>query len=283
MGGVYGKYDPLGPQNQPRMKSHDIICAHTMVGTLAGTSSMFHANGYGGTESHLGVGASMAQGTLQWQDIAFTADANLDGRWDVISVETADWGAPFPRWDPNKGDNVPPWTPDQLDILTDIFWRAALPGKDSRSLHRDCSKTWLCYSVGIPASIIPDTKPGRRGFAYHAQGVPGNGLVPGGVAWSLSRGKICPGKNRINQLKTVIVPRVQNLLKPPAPKPPTTDGLSGVDIKDPVNENPTPEPDALAGMWERIYQTDEIVKVLAQKALPPAEYTALMKRVTEKH
>jgi hypothetical protein len=277
MAGVWGTYDPLGKQTEYRMTAHDILCAHTMVGTLEGTDSMFERDGYTGTESHWGVGGYGE--ARQWQDIAYSADANLDGWRTVLSVETADWGKPFPAWDPNRGDNVPSWTNDQLDILTDLFWRAALPGTNPKSIHRNCNKEWQCYRVGIPASLIPDTKPGRRGFAYHAQGVPGNGLVPGGIAWSSSRGKICPGKNRINQLQTVIIPRVQNLLKPPAPKPPT-DGLSGVDIVDPTNHNPTPEDDALAGMWSRIYTTDEIVKVLAQKILPPAEYTALTKKLS---
>jgi hypothetical protein len=184
MGGIYGKYDPLGPQTEYRMTAHDILCAHTMVGSLLGTSSMFHEDGYTGTESHWGVGGYGE--CLQWQDIAYSADANLDGWRTVLSVETADWGLPFPKWD-TSGDHVPPWTSAQLVTLTDLYWRGALPGTDSRSVHRYCNKEWQCYRVGIPAVLIPDTKPGRRGFAYHAQGVPGNGLVPGGIAWSSYR------------------------------------------------------------------------------------------------
>ena len=60
--------------------------------------------GYQGTESHFGVGGRWGgdakaglDGTVwQWQDLLYTADANLDGAWDVISIETAD-NAAHPR------------------------------------------------------------------------------------------------------------------------------------------------------------------------------------------
>jgi hypothetical protein len=39
-------------------------------------------------------------------------------------------------------------------------------------------------------------------------GVPGNGLVSGGVQWSTARGKVCPGARRIAQIREVIVPAI---------------------------------------------------------------------------
>jgi hypothetical protein len=84
-----------------------------------------------------------------------------------------------------------------------------------------------CRVENIPPVIIPDTKPGRRGIAYHRQGCehsdglgshPGY-LVRGGERWSLSRGKGCPGPKRIAQLDKIIIPRVKAILKPPAPTP----------------------------------------------------------------
>ena len=65
---------PLGPQTQPPMRSHDLICVHTMVGSLTGTDAYFRDGGYGGTESHFGTGGN-GERPLQWQDLAFTADA----------------------------------------------------------------------------------------------------------------------------------------------------------------------------------------------------------------
>lgn len=210
-------WDPLGPQTESRMGAHDIVCVHTMVGSLAGTDSYFEAGGYGGTESHFGTGGA-GETPRQWQDLGYTADANLDGNWRVISIENADKGPGFPTW---SGSAVPAFTSKQVDQLVDLVtWLC------SRDAHTECSPTWACHKVGIPAAVIPDTRPGRRGIGYHRQGCTGNypdGRVAGGEKWSESLGKICPGDKRIAQLRDDIVPRVAARLKPspPGPPPPT--------------------------------------------------------------
>lgn len=216
-------------QTQPRMRAHDVLCWHTMVGSLAGTRAMFQANGFGGTESHFGTGGN---GELeQWQDVAFTADANYMGNPTVISVENADLGPGFDRWNTNDGSAVPAFTDAQIRTLIALGTAACLPGTHPGSMHADCPHDWKCYQVGIPPQLVPDTRPGRRGLAYHAMGVPGNGLVAGGVQWSTARGKVCPGARRIAQIKDTIVPmisaavqgdaRVPAPAKPPSPKPVT--------------------------------------------------------------
>jgi hypothetical protein len=210
-------YRPLGRQTQPLMKAHNIICLHTEVGHLFGTDQMFMANGYGGTESHLGIGGiwgpDLARGlhgkAYQWQDLRYTADANLEGNPEVISIETAD---NFPR---NSSD-ILPWTPRQCDaIVTALVW---LCRKES---HARCPVSWKCHQVGIPVVLIPDTKPGRRGIGYHRQGIlhsdgPGSHpgwLVRGGKRWSSSTGKPCPTEARIKQISTIIIPRVKAALE----------------------------------------------------------------------
>lgn len=216
---------PLGAQKQPRMTSHDVFCFHTMVGSLSGTRAMFLRNGFGGTESHFGTGAD---GELeQWQDIAYTADANLDGNSYVLSVENADYGPGFPKWNTNDGGAVPAFTDAQIATLIRLGVAAALPGGRPGSMHADCPRDWKCYGDGIPARLIPDTKRGRRGFGYHAQGVPGNELVAGGVAWSSARGKVCPGRRRIEQIRNVIVPAIAaELAELAAPKLVTDGGVT---------------------------------------------------------
>jgi hypothetical protein len=199
--------NPLsGSQTQPRMRAHDFLCWHTMVGSLAGTRAMFQSKGYGGTESHFGTGG--AGEIEQWQDLAFTADANYLGNPTVISVENADLGPGFTRWNTNDGSAVPAFTDAQVRTLIALGVAACLPGTHPGSMHTDCPHDWACYRVGIPPALVPDTKPGRRGLAYHAMGVPGNGLVPGGVQWSTARGKVCPGARRIAQIREVIVPAI---------------------------------------------------------------------------
>lgn len=208
------------------MARHDIVCLHTMVGYLTSTDAMFRRGGWSGTESHFGVGGKWGGDVakdydgevFQWQDTGWRADANLDGNPRIISIETADNA-------PNLVRDIQPWTPKQLDAIVKII-------------------VWACKTHDIPAVLIPDSKPGRRGIGYHRQGcehssgvgkVPGF-LVAGGERWSSSLGKECPGPQRIAQIKAIIIPRVQAALKPkPKPKPPV------VVIPPPVKEPPVAE------------------------------------------
>jgi hypothetical protein len=192
----YGTWRPLNADTwnrQPRLATPDIISLHTMVGTLAGTDSMFRRNGYSGTFSHFGLGHD---GTVyQWQDTAYRAAANLNGNHRIISVETADRGTGFPAWDVNDGNAVPAWTPAQTEALARMI-------------------AFLCRAHDIPCQLIPDSRAGRRGIGYHRQGVDGSFAdhrVPDGELWSSARGKVCPGSRRIAQIPQVIA-RARELL-----------------------------------------------------------------------
>jgi len=219
------RWRPLAAGHQAAMTSHDFICLHTMVGFLTSTDAMFHQNGWSGTESHFGVGgkwggdkaADLNGVVYQWGDTAYKADANLNGNMGVISIETADNA-------PRLVEDIAGWTPEQIDaIVRLVTWLC------SKEAHKDCPSHFECHKVGIPARLVPDTKPGRRGIAYHRQGCKhstgfkpsGSGwLVKGGVQWSGAVGKGCPGPARIAQLKAIVIPRVVSALNPPKPKPP---------------------------------------------------------------
>ncbi len=189
------EHRPLGRQSEPRLYNHDIICFHTMVGGLSGTDAYFKQDGYYGVESHFGIGGSTdgaADGKVnQWQDLDYQADANLDGKPYVISIETSD-GA-----NPDRS-----WSPKQLDALVDLG-------------------VWLCKRYNIPPVLVRDTKAGTRGLAYHRQGCTHGSsyrargwpydqwLQPGGLRWSTVTGKTCPGDVRIKQLVDVVIPRIK--------------------------------------------------------------------------
>jgi hypothetical protein len=165
--------------SQERLTTPDIICLHTAVGSLAGTDAYFRQDGYGGVESHFGVGAD---GTIwQWQDTERIAEANYRGNHRCISIETADKGTGFPAW---TGSDVPAWTDAQLDALARLI-------------------AFLCRAHDIPCELIPDSKSGRRGVGYHRLGID-PWRVSGGEVWSTSRGKSCPGDRRIAQIPAVI-------------------------------------------------------------------------------
>lgn len=211
----YGTWRPLDEDTfdqQPLLSTPDIISLHTMVGTLAGTDGMFRRNGYRGTFSHFGVGGD---GTVwQWQDTRYRAAANYLGNHRIISVETADLGAPFPVWD-TTGSDVPAWSPAQVEALARMI-------------------AVLCVAHDIPCELIPDSRAGRRGIGYHRQGIDGSFLdhrVADGELWSTVRSKVCPGSRRIAQIGDVLVrareliPTTPNL---EAPMPLSTDDLHAV-------------------------------------------------------
>jgi hypothetical protein len=165
--------------SQPALSAHHIVCLHTMVGSLSSTENYFRLEGYGGAESHFGVGHD---GTIyQWQDTSRRADANLDGNDRIISIETADMGTGFSSW---SGTNVPPWTEAQLNALARIL-------------------AWCHAEHGIPLKLIPNSAQSSRGVGYHRQGVD-PWRCSSCELWSTAYGKICPGDRRIAQLPTVI-------------------------------------------------------------------------------
>lgn len=186
-------YRPLGSQTEPKMTAHDIICLHTMVGYLTSTDAMFKQNGYSGTESHFGIGGIWGSDrdknldgvVYQWQDLEYTADANLDGNWHVVSIETADNA-------PKAAKDLAAWTPKQCAAIIKLV-------------------ASLCKKYNIPAVLIADTKRGRRGIAYHRQGCD-PWRVDGGELWSNAFGKECPGTARIKQISEVIIPGVKKTL-----------------------------------------------------------------------
>jgi hypothetical protein len=192
---------PLGPQIQPVMARHDIICVHTMVGYLVSTDTFFRISngaGYAGVESHFGIGGQWGpdlgggwDGAIwEWQSLARTADANVDGNPRVISIETADNGV----------RPIAPWTDRQMDSLVHLIAWLCTP-----TAHADCPSSWLCHQVGIPPVLVPDTQPTRRGLAYHAQGAVEHTV---GEWWSTDSKKDCPTAVRIDQFKQIVIPRV---------------------------------------------------------------------------
>ena len=187
----FGTWNPLAGNwaAQSRMTQVDILSVHTMVGSLAGTDSMWRRTGYSGNHSHFGIGGNGE--CTQWQDTAYRAAANYNGNWHIISVECADVGAPFPAWNTNDGSAVPAFSDAQIETLAKLI-------------------ATIAPAHNIPISLIPDAKPGRRGIGYHRQGVPGY-MVAGAEQWSTAQGKVCPGNRRIAQIPQVIA-RAQQIL-----------------------------------------------------------------------
>lgn len=176
----------------------DIVCVHTMVGSLFGSWSWAASKG---TVWHFGTSGSGQ--CLQCLPLNRRSGANLYGNHRVIAIENADMGVGFGSWNGQCG-SVPPFTAAQKAKLIQLI-------------------AWICIAKNIPPVLIPDTRPGRRGIAYHRQGC--NPWRCGSCElWSKAYGKCCPDNARIHQLIYEIIPAVANIVRGggipvPAPTP----------------------------------------------------------------
>jgi hypothetical protein len=200
-------WKPLPKGFSAPMARYDLVILHTMVGSLAGTDGYFRG-GATGANSHFGTGGG---GEIwQWGDTAYRSAASAAANPRSISVENADMGPGFGAWNTKDGNAVPAFTAAQLEANARI-----------------CA--WAHTEHGVPLERVPDSKPGRRGIAYHRLGVPGY-AVTGGELWSSARGKVCPAPARIAQVDQVIA-RARQLVggsaPAPAPAPPAPAG-SGI-------------------------------------------------------
>ncbi|CAI9417424.1 peptidoglycan recognition protein family protein [Nocardioides sp. T2.26MG-1] len=163
-------------EQSPRvpMERYDIVCVHTIVGYAPAHAAHFSVR----RDGHI----------FQSRDTAYRSAANLDGNHRVIAIENEDHGDPFPTW---TGSNVPALTDAQV-------------AANARILR------WAHEEHGVPLQLCPNSRPASRGLAYHRQGIDGAftdgypGRVPGGETWTTSPGKVCPGRNRIAQIPTIL-------------------------------------------------------------------------------
>jgi hypothetical protein len=161
----------LGIGDNGLMSAHDICVVHTIVGYQAG-----------GNAAHWTTGASGK--IVQARDTIYCSAANLNGNRHALAIENEDHGPAYGTW---SGSNVPRFTAAQAESIAKIL-------------------VW-CHRVhNIPLALIPDSKPGRRGIAYHRQGIDPWRVV-GGELWTSFPGKVCPGDRRIAQLINEIIPR----------------------------------------------------------------------------
>ena len=140
----------------------------------------------------------------QYVDTSYRAAADLRGNASTISIETWDgWGRSWTSGPP------PAWTPAQVTALRDLIdWVLATHPTIPRRLattSRDDSTSW--------------------GISWHRLGVPATRLQllrgvsqTGGMLYSRSVGKACPGDRRIAQIPGLLA-RTSDAPKAPAPAP----------------------------------------------------------------
>jgi len=170
-----------------RMPTPVRINLHTAVSNGSSLFNLFSQDGQ--AWSHFYV---RKDGVVeQYRDTAYHARCDLDGNPDTISIETWD-GYPggYPGyW--TTGSDVPPWTPAQLAAIEKLV-------------------RWiLATHPTIPARLAKSNLKGpeSHGLSWHRIGVVGYAKYTreqGGLIYSTSRGKVCPGDRRIAQIPGIL-------------------------------------------------------------------------------
>lgn len=182
------------------MTAYNRVNLHVAVSEASSIHSVF--NRLGAASSHFYV---RKNGTVeQYIDTAYQAEADLEGNDATISIET--------QGGVHDPDNEP-WTNEQIEALAQIY-------------------AWAVKTHGIPLQVASTSKTDNtsRGLSWHRLGIDGNfPTLPnpgagrlqrgGGMHYSKSRGKLCPGLGKIVQIPSIHA-RAQALLNnTPAPAP----------------------------------------------------------------
>lgn len=158
---------------------HNRVNLHVAVSEGSSLHSYFNKSGI--PDSHFYV---RRDGTVeQYVDTSMRAFADLEGNDATISIETQGMGGGT-------------WTPQQVESLAQIY-------------------AWAVRTHGVARRIASDSKPGKssQGLSWHRLGIDGNfpssGILAGrlqrggGMHYSKSRGKECPGSDRIQQVPQI--------------------------------------------------------------------------------
>ncbi|HEY5989643.1 MAG TPA: N-acetylmuramoyl-L-alanine amidase, partial [Streptosporangiaceae bacterium] len=163
------RFNPGGDLARLRIKGRG-ICDHVAASEAASLFNYF--NEPGNPCSHFYVRRS---GIIeQYVDTDWVAPANLEGNPTLLSIETQG-GATESTVDSE------PWEPAALDALI--------------QLH-----IWLQKIDGFPIQEMPNSLSISKGVGYHRLGID-PWRVSGGELWSRSTGKLCPGLEKIRQIR----------------------------------------------------------------------------------
>jgi hypothetical protein len=184
----------------------------------AGTGSLFgFFNQSGRASSHFWV--SYGGVVEQYVDTKLQAEADLDGNDATVSIET--------EGGTGAGADTDPWTSAQINALVALC-------------------RWIMDTHGIPKVQASSSKTdsSSKGLSWHRLGIDGNfPALPdiragrnqrgGGMKYSSSNGKLCPGGGKIQQIPGILA------------------GITGGAV--PIPPTPTPEPPAgglvVDGQW----------------------------------
>src|SRR6266542_117619 len=169
------RFNTGGAKAQLRSRGRG-VCNHVAVSEASTLFTYFNTSG--NPCSHFYVRKTGV--VEQYMSIDYRAPCQLEGNWSLISIETQ--GGVYNL-------NTEPWIDVQVDAIVELH-------------------LWLHEKDGFPIQLMTDSKSTTKGIGWHLLGCEPN-VVEGGELWSEAYGKECPGAKKIEQVKTVIYPRVK--------------------------------------------------------------------------
>lgn len=196
------EWRPIDSQYLPnrRMSEYNRVNLHVAVSEAASLWPVF--NKPKAASSHFYVRRNGT--TEQYIDTAYQAEADVEGNDATISIET--------QGGVNSADTEQ-WTAAQVETLAQIY-------------------AWAVKTHGIKLQIASSSQRNStsHGLSWHRLGIDGNfPALPdpgagrnqrgGGMYWSTSRGKLCPGRGKILQVPEILARARAILNYTPAPAP----------------------------------------------------------------
>lgn len=195
-------WKPITAKTRSRLTVYNRMNLHVAVSEGDSLFSFFNQPGI--ADSHFYV---RRDGTVeQYVDTAYRAYADLEGNDATISVET-------------QGMGTGGWTPAQRESLARLY-------------------AWAVKTHGIAKKLATNSKVGTssHGLSWHRLGCDGNfPALPsilagrlqrgGGMHYSRSYGKICPGDDRIKQIPSIFARALEILGGSPTTTTTTTGGF----------------------------------------------------------
>jgi len=202
---------PIASKGRKTLTEYNRVNLHVAVSEA---SSLYDYFNQSSSDSHFYV---RKDGTVeQYVDTSQRANADYQGNDATISIET--------QGGVNNA-NGEPWTAAQTETLAQIYaWAVQTHGikvaQASSSKYDDTSRGLSWHRLGIDGNFppLPDIRAGRNQRG-------------GGMYWSTSSGKACPGDAKIQQVPGIFA-RAQSILTSgtgPTPTPPPDDGKLSVD------------------------------------------------------
>lgn len=194
------KWMPLSANLGGTLARHDAILLHTDAGNAKSLFGWF-SNPKANASCHFFVRKD--GGVEQYADTTRVTFTSREGSYRSIGVETQGFG--------NE-----PWTDKQAEAIAQLL-------------------AWCHKTHGIPLRVMASSRAGEKGVGWHRLGIDGNfPAMPnilagrkqrgGGQLWSGSRGKVCPGDDRIRQVPGIVARAKQLAGAPAEPSKPSTGG-----------------------------------------------------------